>query len=198
MTNKDLKPKQLLELKRDSQIKAYVHPTRITILRMLANKKRTVSSVAKELKVHPANITHHFKLLERVGLIKLVEKRDIGKNIEKYYRSVARSFLVNADRSGRSSKQALELSILRNHLSTAISTVKTDDKHKVVAVIRIARITPRDIKILQRKILKLIQEFGRLDSASGKSYTLNISAYPNEADPVSREKIIIDHLGGNI
>ncbi|UCG31039.1 MAG: helix-turn-helix transcriptional regulator [candidate division WOR-3 bacterium] len=193
MTNKDLTPKQLLELKRNSQIKAYVHPTRITILRMLATKKRTVSSVAKELNVHPANITHHFKLLERVGLIKLVEKRDIGKNIEKYYRSVARSFVVNADRSGRSSKQALELSILRNHLSTAIGTVKTDDKHKVVAVIRIARITPRDIKVLHSKIMKLIQEFARFDSASGKSYTLNISAYPNETDYVSREKIIIDH-----
>ena len=193
MTNKDLKPKQLLELKRDSQIKAYVHPTRITILRMLANKKRTVSSVAKELKVHPANITHHFKLLERVGLIKLVEKRDIGKNIEKYYRSVARSFAVNVDRSRRSNKQALELSILRNHLSAAISTVKRDDKHKVVAVIRIARIKPRDIMILQRKIMKLIREFGQLDSASGKSYTLNISAYPRETDHISREKIIIDH-----
>ncbi|UCD05640.1 MAG: hypothetical protein JSV98_11145, partial [candidate division WOR-3 bacterium] len=119
--------------------------------------------------------------------------RDIGKNIEKYYRSVARSFVVNADKSTKSSKQALELSILRNHLSTAISTVKRDDKHKVVAVIRIARIKSGDIKVLQRKIMKLIKEFARLDSANGKSYTLNISAYPNETDYVSREKIIIDH-----
>jgi DNA-binding transcriptional ArsR family regulator len=193
MTKKDLAPKQLVELKGDRQIKAYVHPTRIAILRMLATKKRTVSSVAKELRVHPANITHHFKLLERVGLIRLVEKRDIGKNIEKYYRSVARNFVVNADRTGRSSKQALELAILRNHLSTAISTVKTDDEHKVVAVIRIARITPRDVKVLQSKIMKLIQEFAQFDSAKGKAYTLNISAYPNETDYVSRGEIIIDH-----
>jgi DNA-binding transcriptional ArsR family regulator len=193
MTKKDLAPKQLVELKGDRRIKAYVHPTRIAILRMLATKKRTVSSVAKELRVHPANITHHFKLLERVGLIRLVEKRDIGKNIEKYYRSVARNFVVNADRTGRSSKQALELAILRNHLSTAISTVKTDDEHKVVAVIRIARITPRDVKVLQSKIMKLIQEFAQFDSAKGKAYTLNISAYPNETDYVSRGEIIIDH-----
>jgi DNA-binding transcriptional ArsR family regulator len=193
MTNKDLTPKQLLELTRNSRIKAYVHPTRIAILQMLAARKRTVSSVAKELSVHPANITHHFKLLERVGLIKLVEKRDIGKNIEKYYRSVAHSFVVNASRTGRSSKQALELAILRNHLTTAISTVKKDDEHKVVAVIRIARITPSDVKVLRSKIMKLIQEFAQFDSASGKAYTLNISAYPNETDYVSREKIIIDH-----
>lgn len=193
MTNEDLTPKPLIQLREQNQIKAYVHPTRIAILRMLAAKKRTVSSVAKELGVHPANITHHFKLLERVGLVKLVEKRDIGKNIEKYYRSIAHNFVVNVERTGKINRKALALSILRNDLSTAISTIKKNDKHQVVTVIRIARITPRDIKIMQSKIMKLVREFARFDSAKGKTYTLNISAYPNETDYVSRAEIIIDH-----
>lgn len=193
MTNKNLNPKPLIELKEKNQIKAYVHPTRIGILRMLAAKKRTVSSVAKELGVHPANITHHFKLLERAGLIKLVEKRDIGKNIEKYYRSIGRNFLLNVEKTTRINRKALALSILRNDLSTAISTVKTNDKHEVVTVIRIARIKPSDLKTLQDKIMKLIRDFARFDSAKGKAYTLNISAYPNETDYVSRAEIIIDH-----
>jgi DNA-binding transcriptional ArsR family regulator len=193
MTNLGLKPKPLIELKKKSQIKAYVHPTRIGILRMLAIKKRTVSSVAKELGVHPANITHHFKLLEKAGLIKLVEKRDIGKNIEKYYRSIARNFLVSVEKTARTNKKALALSILRNDLSTAISTIKTNDKPEVITVIRIARIKPGDLKTLQNKIMKLIRDFARFDSAKGKAYTLNISAYPNETDYVSRAEIIIDH-----
>jgi len=159
---------------------------------MLANKKRTVSNVAKELGVHPANITHHFKLLEKVGLIRLVETRDIGKNIEKYYRSIARNFVVSFDKSGKISREALELSILRNDLSTAINTVKRDDKHQVIAVIKIAKILPRDIKPLQRKIMKLIKEFAQYDSAKGKAYTINISVYPNETNFPSREEIIID------
>lgn len=192
MTNININPKKVLVLTGDSQIKAYVHPTRIAILRMLAAKKRTVSSVAKELGVHPANITHHFKLLEKIGLVKLVEKRDIGKNIEKYYRSIARNFVVSVDESGKSNKQALELSILRNDLSTAISTVKRKDKHEVIAVIKIARIQPGDVKLLQKKIMKLIREFSRYDSAKGSAYTLNISAYPNETNHVSRAEIIID------
>ncbi len=193
MANKTLRPKQLIELKEGSQIKAYVHPTRIVILRMLAARKRTVSSVARELGVHPANITHHFKLLEKVGLIKLVEKRDIGKNIEKYYRSIAHNFLVNVEKTAKTNRKALALSILRNDLSTAISTIKTNDKHEIVTAIRIARIRPRDLKTLQNKVMKLIREFARFDSAQGKAYTLNISAYPNETDYVSRAEIIIDH-----
>ena len=91
MTNLNMRPKKLLVLQKPVEIKAYVHPTRMNILRMIAIRKRTVSSVARDLGVHPANITHHFKLLEKTKLIQLVERRDIGKNIEKYYRAAARS-----------------------------------------------------------------------------------------------------------
>ncbi len=190
MTN--IKPKKVVVLSTDIQIKAYVHPTRIAILSMLAARKRTVSSVAKELGVHPANITHHVKLLQKVGLIKLVEKRDIGKNIEKYYRSIALNFVVSADKSTKSNKQALELAILRNDLSTAISTVKRYEKHEIIAVIKIARILPHDVKSLQKRIMKLIREFSRHDSARGRAYTLNISAYPTEVNHVTRAEVIID------
>lgn len=192
MTNINFKPKKLLVLKEETHIKAYVHPTRIAILRMLAAKKRTVSNIAKELGVHPANITHHFKRLEKVGLVRLVEKRDIGKNIEKYYRSVARNFVVSFDKPGKSSKKALTLSILRNDLSTAIGTVSRDNRHEVIALIKIARILPGHVKPLQEKIMKLISEFTKYDSPGGKAYTINISVYPNETDHISREEIIID------
>lgn len=192
MTNKNIKPKKMLVLTKSNQIKTYVHPTRIVILRMLAVQKRTVSSVAKELGVHPANITHHFKLLEKIGLIQLVEKRDIGKNIEKYYRSIARNFVVNIDKRGTYNKKALALSILRNDLSTAISTIRKDSKHEVIALIKITRILPRNVKTLQKKIMKLIGEYTQYDAEKGTAYTINISAYPNETNVVSRAEIIID------
>jgi predicted transcriptional regulator len=192
MTNKNITPRKVKVLITDTQIKAYVHPTRIAILRMLAKKKRTVSSTAKELDVHPANITHHFKLLEKVGLIQLVEKRDIGKNIEKYYRSIAQNFVVSFDKSKKTSSKSLALSILRNDLSTAVSTVKRDDKKEIIAMIKVSRILPRDIKVLQKKIKELIKEFTQYDSMKGSAYTMNISVYPNETDFVSREEIIIE------
>ena len=84
MTN-DIRPDKSFVLTEDDQVRAYVHPTRIIILKQLAKGKSTVSGMAKKLGVHPANLTHHFKKLEKSGLIKLVEKKDIGKNIEKYY-----------------------------------------------------------------------------------------------------------------
>jgi DNA-binding transcriptional ArsR family regulator len=192
MTNNNIRPKKVEVLTTQSQIKAYVHPTRIAILRMLAEKKRTVSSVARKLNVHPANITHHFKLLEKAGLIQLVEKRDIGRNIEKYYRSIAHNFVVNFDRSKRIDKKALALSILRNDLSGAISRVKRGGKKEIIAAIKVSRISPRDIKTLEKKVKKLIKEFSQRDSGKGSAYTLNISIYPNETEFISSEEIIID------
>lgn len=190
MTN--IKPKKLLVLSDSKRVKAYVHPTRITILRMLATKKMTISNVAKRLKVHPANITHHFKLLEKVGLIILVEKRDIGQNIEKYYRSIARNFVVNFDKTGKISKKVLALSILRDDLSSGISTIRREEKQEIIALIKAAKILPSDLKPLQKKIMKLIKEFAQLHSAKGMAYTMNISVYPNETEFVGHDEIIID------
>lgn len=190
MTN--IKPKKLMMLSDPKRIKAYVHPTRITILRMLAAKKMTISNVARKLKVHPANITHHFKLLEKVRLIVLVEKRDIGQNIEKYYRSVAHKFLVNFDKPGKISKKVLALSILRDDLSSGISTIRRQEKQEIIALIKAAKILPEDIKPLQNKIMKLIKEFAQLHSAKGMAYTMNISVYPTETEFLGHEEIIID------
>jgi DNA-binding transcriptional ArsR family regulator len=192
MNNKDFKPKKLLVLREQPRIKAYVHPTRILILRMLARKKMTVSNIARKLSVHPANITHHIRLLEKAGLIKLVEKKDISKNIEKYYRAIAGHFVVSFDKTKNYSKKALALSILRNDLSTAIKTAGQNNKDEIITVIKIARILPQDIKKLQEKIIALIREFSRYDSSKGKAYTMNISVYPNETGYISREEIIID------
>ncbi len=76
----------------ERQTKAYLHPIRMKIMGNISKKAMTISQVAKEIGVHPANITHHFKILLNAKLIKLVEERDIGRNIEKYYLAIASHF----------------------------------------------------------------------------------------------------------
>jgi hypothetical protein len=142
--------------------------------------------------VHPANITHHFKLLEKTGLIRLVERRDIGKTIEKYYRSVARNFYVNFDALRPVSKKALMLSILRNNLTCGINTIQSDDTREIIAMIKIARIQPDDLVLLHKKIKKLVREFTGRASRKGSVYTLNISVYPGETELLGHKKIIIN------
>src|SRR5215470_16254095 len=82
------------EITTPKQQKAYFHPVRMKILNFLTRERLTVSQAAERLRVHPANITHHFRILKGAGLIRLVEKRDVGRVVEKYYEAVAVVFDV--------------------------------------------------------------------------------------------------------
>ena len=174
----DLPPLQVLA--DDARIRGYVHPVRMAILGMLAAAPRTVTSVAREMGVHPANITHHFRRLQRLGLIRLVETRDTGRNLEKYYRAAARSFVVRPKSRSPRSRQALALSILRDNLSAAVDRIPSDETRKVLALLATTRLARRDFGRFERRLRGLVREFQRADADAGASYSLNLSLYPDQ------------------
>ena len=191
MYNDKFIPEQIKILSTEQQIKAYVHPVRMSIIDLLAEEKQTISDVAKKFDVHPATITHHFKLLKRIGLIILVEKRDTGRNIEKYYRAAAFNFEVKLRKDKPVNKKALGLSILRNSLSTAIKEVKSKEDKAVIALMERARIKSKDVPKFQKKLMSLIKEFRSFDSGSGEAYTLSIGVYPDYTSGNSQKEIYI-------
>lgn len=192
MNNDNFEPKKLYIITENTQIKGYVHPTRMVLLQMLAKEKRTISSIAKELNVHPANITHHFKLLEKVGLIYLVEKRDNGKNLEKYYRAIAYNFEVKPEDDREANKKALALSILKSDLAIAINTIKEDDSREVLALLGSAKLDPEDVKRFIKKLEGLLAEFKGYNSKDGTAFTINLSLYPNDTNCTPQSRVIID------
>jgi DNA-binding transcriptional ArsR family regulator len=86
------KRRPAFEITTPKQQKAYFHPVRMKILNFLTRERLTISQTAERLKVHPANIAHHFRVLQSAALIRLVEERDLGRVIEKYYEAVATVF----------------------------------------------------------------------------------------------------------
>src|SRR5215470_9445931 len=114
ITNPERKP--AFEITTPKQQKAYFHPVRMRILNYLTQERLTVSQTAERLKVHPANITHHFRILQNAGLISLVEERDIGRVIEKYYEAVATVFNIRPPEGSVRSVNRKGLSFLRDDL----------------------------------------------------------------------------------
>lgn len=192
MYNEKKNPLPIMTCVSSNQIKAYVNPTRIVILNMLIKEKRTVTSVAKELNVHPANLTHHFKLLEKAGLIKLVEKKDTGKNLEKYYRAVAINYIVSPNSTTGLNKNAIALSILNNDLTSAISNMPKNDKRIVAALLASVKLLPDDIKKLVNELKKIIAKYKKLNNEKGIAYNINLSTYPNEINMNPNKNIIIE------
>ncbi len=191
MSNYDIEPSSTQTLTTDEQIRAYVNPTRMTILALLAQEKGSVSGIARQLGVHPANLTHHFKLLEKNSLITLVEKRETGRNLEKYYRATAYHFIVNTDEPPANQK-ALALSILRDNLTTALHTL-TDpaDERIVLGAVKTVRLHPEDVEKFAQKLFDLLAEFDDHAAEMGDAYSLNISLYPTEVGNLPPREITI-------
>ncbi len=171
----------LMQLVSKQQASAYLHPVRLRILRMLAEERMTNSQVAEKLGVHPANLTHHFRKLKDAGLIKLVEKRDTGRVLEKYYRAVARSFEVrqeNAPLEGLgAARRALEL--VKNDLQTALARIDPESREVQCHLVKVG-IAPAKLKAFRRKLDKLVQEFRAHENDGDEEFTLNVSLYPGK------------------
>jgi len=79
------------------QLRAVADTLRIHIIDLLIDHPMTVTQLGEALGLAPAKIHYHVRELEKVGLLQLVEKREKGGVLEKYYQSIARDFSVSND-----------------------------------------------------------------------------------------------------
>lgn len=191
MSIEEMKPIPVMTCSTIEQIKAYANPTRIVLLNILAKEKRTVTSISKELDVHPANLTHHFKILEKAKLIRLVEKRDIGKNLEKYYRAAAINYIVNPDTNASLTKGAIALSILENDLNSAIRNISKNDNKTVIALLANIKLLPKDLDELINELQNVVDKYKKRNNKNGISYNINVSGYPHKIKSIADKSIII-------
>lgn len=74
------------------QLKAFTDPLRNRILAVFTERAATNRQVAEHLGEPEAKVLYHVRFLCQAGLVRLVEERVKGGNVEKYYRAIARMF----------------------------------------------------------------------------------------------------------
>jgi DNA-binding transcriptional ArsR family regulator len=166
-------------LRTDAEIRAYLNHTRMDILAELRNGPATGSQLGERLGVHPANLTRHIRTLVEAGLAELVEKRDTGRNLEKYYAATADSFDVEPQAT-LDSPHKVALDFVRSDVSAALIRLADDDPRPVVALLAGARISEDDAAAFHARLSDLISEFQATDRSDGTSYHLNLSLYPGD------------------
>jgi predicted transcriptional regulator len=149
---------------------------------ILANRADTISGVARELAVHPANITHHFRILEDASLISLREERSVGHNIEKIYTATAKRFEVRTSVQQSMTGNVTVLGFLRDDIDIALTGRAANDDEAAFGLIKNLRITPAAFKDLSKKMEQLLKEYEKFHDESGQRYSLNMSLYPQERD----------------
>jgi DNA-binding transcriptional ArsR family regulator len=71
-------------------VKALAHPLRVRILAVLERQTASPNQLSQELGVPLGNVSYHVRMLARLGLIKLVSKRQRRGAIEHFYKAEAR------------------------------------------------------------------------------------------------------------
>ena len=91
-----------------AQIKALADPLRQRILAAFVSEPRTTKQVATLLEQPPTKLYHHVDLLEKAGLIELIETRQKRGTTEKYFQAIAHKFSLAAESLGGDAGSVLE------------------------------------------------------------------------------------------
>lgn len=85
-------------IKSYDQARVLSHKLRMKITHLFEDEKpRTATHIAEELGMQTAKVHYHVRELMRVGLLELVETREKGGVLEKYYLPVAREIRIRLD-----------------------------------------------------------------------------------------------------
>ena len=96
MDDSAMEPQDQYEMETPTQWKAFSHPLRLRILKLLAEQPRTNEELAAMLGEKSGKLYFHTRKLLDAGLILLDSTRQKGPNTEKFYRAVARRFKAPA------------------------------------------------------------------------------------------------------
>lgn len=185
--------KDTVMLKDLKQIKVFAHPLRARLVEVFADKPMTAKQAAQIIGQKPTRLYHHVEALERVGLIKLVKTQKKRGTIEKYYRTVAKRFSVDARlfemmKNGKRAVgefRAMFNTMLENtmrEVSESISEKLICPEKKSVEVTlarKHIRTNPARLKKMQEKIQKMLDEFAAAEDKNGAvEYRLVLVFYP--------------------
>ena len=173
----------------EAEIAAYMNRSRMAILEVLRDGPATASHIAAKLEVHPANLTRHLRVLEDAGLIALVEKRDTGRNLEKYYAAAAWSFDVAPDVSKFTAPHKLALAFARSEFSAALARLPDGTDVFAKIFVTAARVDPAALGAFSEELSRLAEKFRASDDSVGEAFHLVMALYPGETSAALRPEI---------
>ena len=153
------------------QLKAFTDPLRLRVLEVLKQGAATNQQIADELHEPPARVLHHVRVLAELGLIRLVDTRVKGGNVEKYYRAIARGFTLHASPN---LDPGLDLAVTSAYLDRLRQDVMASGaawpEHPAAMYMRTARLDEGRLAEFAERLLALLAEYWeKPDAESGSA-----------------------------
>lgn len=153
MTDSPISP--LLVVDDPQQLKAFTDPLRIRVLDILVDRPATNQQIAKALAEPQAKILYHIRFLLECNLIRLIETRIRGGNVEKYYRAVARAFSLRSHSRATYGALGATIEDALQELFASLDRWPTESSGER----RKARLSDEQLHSFQQRLLHLVVEF---------------------------------------
>lgn len=189
-------------------LKVVADPLRLSILEFLS-KPGTVKQVAEKLDMPPTKLYYHFNLLDKHGLIQMVETRIVSGIIEKHYQMAAHVYRLekgllapgNADFD-----EGLEVTLsgifgdVRNDirdsiLAGAVSTgPDAEDYRRLMMTQARLDLTPEQAKAFYDRLISLLNEFDHHDDEDESAldgtqpYKVLLLIHPTSRGPLTQSE----------
>lgn len=170
----DYEAEETLLVTRPEQLRALTTQPRQEIIRLLRLAAHSISELSEEMGMPKGTVGHHVKVLEDVGLIRVVQTRRVRALTEKYYGRVARLFLFQGE-DAPDAVPPLGAATLRQ----AADEVERAERPGF-ALVR-ARLAPKDMQRFDRRVKRLVEDFESSDEAGGRLTSLATAMWSAEA-----------------
>lgn len=178
------------------QLRAIADVLRIHILDLLNQRPMTVTQLGERMGLAPAKVHYHVRELERVGLVELVETREKGGILEKYYQPIAYEIGVNkALLSAPVDEAEAALRELLDQISSGYLRAfrrLAEQKESPVASgmttgVSHIYVTQEDLRKLIHQFYEMLKPFEEQRGVAGeKEITLSMLTYPTIAPSQQR------------
>lgn len=157
-----------VQLESDEQLRAVASHARHRILGVLRDGPATITQVAARLGIAKGSSSYHVRVLERAGLVKVVETRKVRGVVERYYAMASKGIALPDPGPGGQE-------ILLRHALADIEAAPAGGQ-KLVAL-KHARVSPEVWDEFALRLEALYRELGDADDPSQAPATLSIAFF---------------------
>jgi DNA-binding transcriptional ArsR family regulator len=196
------------------QAKVISHKLRLQIMTIFKDHNpRTAKQIADELELPASKVHYHVRELERAGIVEIVETREKGGVIEKYYLPIAKEFRIHLsdeenEREGKESASSKLTKVLFNDYRDSFITAtfesekpenRDKDELRPYLTIRNLYLTTDQYKELHDEIMAVLERwkatYEQNSAHSGEmrqTYKMLLSIHPFDQKKSIKGNAVID------
>jgi len=194
----DFNPQNLFIIHDLETLRVMADPLRTQIYEILLQAPASVGQVAERLGLASSRLYYHVNMMEKLGLLRVVETRMVANIVEKFYRAVAVQLDVAPELLNFSTEEGQEavtelvtsgLDATRDDLLRSFQARLFNLEHgaqvkqrSVMITRTTARITDAYAEEFHTRLQALLEEFqeqGRIGDDQEENYALMVAFYPS-------------------